>query len=201
MPHLVKVENWHRGGNVLEHRAACAVQIAMVMSQWAGLEEVLGYLFAFGMQDQLRREGMRDLLPFDPTAQAVMDELDSIHARLKIVRRALIDRLPKDEQVTWAALEKRVAQDAKIRNKVAHTDWGASEKFPGSVLRKTSQVEAELWTEQDFRSANARIRETRAELMRFWSALGNHAASTTDGRASPPAQCDGPIAPDQAAGP
>ena len=151
----------------MSDRQACALQIATIVYEWAHVEQTLTMMFSSAMgAHQFDADGTVHTFR-DWTALAVMSTLDSLHARIQVVRAALIPRLTKNLLDDWERLERDIRGRARDRNLVAHSPWTISDEFPEDLLHSDQQGRVFRYSEQDFRDIMERIVATKKNTIAF----------------------------------
>ena len=157
-------------------RPECAMKIALVLSNWAELEDRLAWFLSHAMSSVVERlTGSR--LMFDPISYVTMESVDAIHTRLEIVEQSVISHVSTDHQREWESIRDRMRKIAKRRNVVVHTNWHVSDEFPGGLLREIRTKPPfgrtiELWEVRDFDELLAAMTALRGRLFDFTQAVG-----------------------------
>lgn len=153
------------GTLVLQHRAQCAMMIGLIAAEWAHLEEQMAHMFAMATAEVVLN-GTSVSLRTQPTAAAAMEELDSLHSRLGIIRNAL-DRVLPEVSDDLAALSAHVRRCAGSRNDVIHARWAISPRYPDDAIRVVGGMEYIRYTPRDFDEILSRIVIQTSEVSEF----------------------------------
>ena len=100
-----------------------------------------------------------------------MQELESIHTRLKIIDKTLAPLLPPALQASWQILEKALRSRAKDRNLVAHASWALVDEFPDDLILEIAGGKYARYTQTDFKDILDRISDVYIETYNFMEAV------------------------------
>ena len=147
---------------ILEQRPMCAAGLANVCSAWAQLEWRVLRLFTALVTRWTRvinesgeLKGRR--LDTRPEFATVFLELESNRARIQVIEATVRTHYPEGMAVEFEKVKSRLTRSAVLRNKLMHSHWHITKKYPDDVLRAdmidAHQMRFERWTDKDFRDA------------------------------------------------
>lgn len=154
------------GPRVLLQRPELAALIGCICADWAYVEDSLAAFYGHLMGVYLPEyPGFEP--PSHPVALQVMDELQSVHAKVSLVKK-LAGWIIKDENLkleTFSVLDK-LRKAGEGRNMVAHGVWGICKTEPDALIL-ISRVKGELvYKKQDFERVLEGIHKARSALGR-----------------------------------
>jgi hypothetical protein len=171
MPQPVTLQTSSKPRRAVLLRPACAIQIAAIVGEWAYVEDMLTLMFSASMGSHTLDAQGAASVNRNWTALVTMQELESIHMRLKIVEKALIPLLPDALQVRWAELEKTLRKRARERNLAAHASWALSDLYPNDLIVEDEKGQAMRYTERDLADILNRISSAYIETHDFMQAV------------------------------
>lgn len=166
-------------------RPTCCLQIAGVVSEWAHVERTMALMFSCAMGEHVFTSDGQVHAFRDWAAVAVMSTLETLHARVQVIRAALLPRLTPQLVQQWEGLEKELRARAKERNTVAHTAWSISDEYPNDLILETREGRVFRYSERDFADILDRMCEARQLTESF---LGAIQAAIRDGSVQLPAR-------------
>jgi hypothetical protein len=154
------------GPRMLLQRPNLAAMIGCVCAEWAYVENSLVMFYALLMGTYLPRHP--EFEPsLHPVALQVLDEVQSINAKVNLVKK-LADWMIKNEEQkadVLAVLEK-LRKSGVGRNLVAHGVWGISESEPDALILIPIFGERQIYKIRDFELILEKIQKNKLELDR-----------------------------------
>lgn len=105
--------------------------------------------------------------PSHPVARQIFDEVQTIHSRVRLVKR-LADWVIKDDQQkedVQTVLEK-LRNAGKGRNKIAHAVWGICDSEPDALIFQPTFGRMLIYKKEDFEVILEQIKTAKLELGR-----------------------------------
>jgi hypothetical protein len=182
---------------VLETRPECAIRIAVISAEWAGLEGSLTHLFELAMSEMTATGA--DTVSRKPhkSAQAALHAIDSLAARLAVIWAAVEQYIVGTEmEKLWVdQLSVQIRRRAGQRNTVVHGIWCTTDVYPSDVLLTDPTAKRfTRYTAKDFDNIIDQILQTHNEVneftMNLWfqAALGKSLLSRPPSESGPPGQ-------------
>jgi len=171
MPQPVSLQTYSKPRRAVLSRPACALQIAAIVGEWAYVQDNLTLLFSATMGTHTLTPDGAASINRNWTALVTMQELESIHMRLKIVEKVFIPLLPEELQTRWTALEKSLRSRARERNTAAHASWALSDQHPDDLILENEKGQTIRYTARDFIDILERISATYIETHDFMHAV------------------------------
>ena len=183
MPQPVDPQRRYHPRRFALQRPKCAVLISTAVLEWAHVERALSTMFSVAITPQTVDTSGSVTTSRLWTAVAVMSEMESLHMRLKIVKRTLISLVPDDLAAQWEGLEKQLRARARERNTLAHGIWSYADEYPDDLLLEEDDGRVLRYTPKDFEDVVTRICDLNGEVCGFLSRIQDYVRS---GRFSPP---------------
>jgi hypothetical protein len=183
MPQPVDPKRRHHPRRFALSRPECAVLIATAVLEWAHVERALSTMFSVAITPQTVDATGQVSTSRLWTAVAVMSEMDSLHMRIKIIKRTLVSLLPDDLSNQWDGLEKQLRARAKERNTLAHGLWSFADEYPADLLLEEEDGRVLRYTKKDFEDVVTRICDLNSEVYAFLLRIQEHMRS---GKFCPP---------------
>ena len=171
MPQPINTNTTSKPRRAVLTRPLCAIEIAAIVGEWAYVEDVLTLMFSAAMGSHITREDGGNNVTQNWVAKIAMQELESIHTRLKIIDKTLAPLLPPALQASWQILEKALRSRAKDRNLVAHASWALVDEFPDDLILEIAGGKYARYTQKDFKDILDRISEVYIETYNFMEAV------------------------------
>lgn len=154
------------GYEQLAKRPECALRIAQVASAWAWLELHLSDMFSLGTGSIARKESGTTIWKTNRIARASFHALDSLNARLRIIEASL-EIVAPEKVASFNEIAADVRRCATGRNKVVHSCWSISDRYPDDVVRTPALGGHELWTAKDFQNIIEQIEAQSIQILMF----------------------------------
>lgn len=171
MPQPVSLQTSSKPRRAVLQRPACALQIAAIVGEWAYVEDMLTLMFSASMGSHTLDDRGATSVNRNWTALVTMQELESVHMRLKIVEKVLIPLLPDALQLRWAELDKTLRKRARERNFAAHASWAVSDLYPNDLIVEDENGQTIRYTERDLANILDRISSVYVEMHDFMRAV------------------------------
>lgn len=145
-----------------------AIGIALVASEWAALESHLISSFSFCLF-ALHADGV----PSQKIAATAWHNLDSLKARLDLLKAIAADRIPRSLLADFVSVvEPEIRKRAGERNKIVHGHWHSSNKYPADlILGNPDPTQLKRYSVKDFHNVADRIIATANVVGSFWIAV------------------------------
>jgi len=165
--HLRVGESVSYGAGTLLKRPELAALIGCACAEWAYVEASIGMFYGHLMGIYLPSNPEFEP-PSHPVAIQVMDELQSIHAKINLVKK-LAAWVIKDEAKSKDALAvlDKLRKAGEGRNKVAHGVWGICESEPDALILLPAFGHQMIYKKHDFELILNNIRKSNSELGRI----------------------------------
>ncbi len=155
------------GPRTLLQRPELAALIGCACADWAYIESSLTMFYGHLMGVYLPKYS--EFEPsFHPVALQVLDELQSIHAKVNLVKK-LADWVVKDaaqKKDVLSVLEK-LRKSGEGRNLVAHGVWGVCESEPEALILLPTFGHQMIYKKRDFELILEKIQGAKVELGRI----------------------------------
>jgi hypothetical protein len=156
------------GHEQLAKRPECAILIAQVACAWALLEDNLGSMFSLATGTLERTTEGHLITKGNRLATAAFHALESINARLSVIEASLELELPS-AVAPFNALAADIRKCAKNRNKIVHSSWHTSDRYPADLIRAPHFGVMERWTARDLKSVIGQIDDQSDKIFDFIS--------------------------------
>lgn len=155
------------GPRTLLQRPELAALIGCACADWAYIESSLIWFYGLLMGVYLPEHPEFEP-PTHPVARQVLDELQSIHAKVNLVKR-LADWVIKDEAQKKNALSvlDKLRKAGEGRNLVAHGVWGICESEPEALILIPTFGHQIIYKKRDFELILEKIQRAQVELNRI----------------------------------
>lgn len=157
------------GPRVLLQRSELAALIGCACADWADVESKLTFFYAHLMGVYLPDYPGAEP-PSHPVALQVLNELQSIHAKINLVKK-LADWVIKDDEQrkdVQRVLDK-LRKAGEGRNLLAHAVWGVCESEPEALILMPIFGAQMVYKKKDFELVLEKIEKARAELARIYN--------------------------------
>ena len=171
------------GSEVLADRANLSIHIAIIASEWAAIEDVLGILLA-------------EMLSSDPgPTTAAFYAINNLASKCDVLRAVATHQLPDALQKELAEILATTRKRAKERATVVHGQWVVSPKHPKSLLLMPPTqkwrygARPKPYSKKTFKDIEERIRDLHSVVFEFTTRVAAVRARMTRGhksQASPP---------------
>ncbi len=168
MANLLRVgEAVLHGPGTLLQRPELAALIGCACADWASIESSIimfyGHLMGVYLPKYLEGEP-----PLHPVALQILDELQSVHAKVNLVKK-LADWVIKDEAQKKDVLSvlDKLRKAGEGRNLVAHGVWGVCESEPDALVLLPTFGHRMIYKKRDFELILEKIQKANAELGRI----------------------------------
>lgn len=160
-------ESVSHGPRTLLQRPELAALIGCACADWAYIESSLTMFYGHLMGVYLPKHPEFEP-PLHPVALQVLDELQSIHAKVNLVKK-LANWVIKDEvqkKDVLSALDK-LRKAGEGRNLVAHGVWGICDSEPEALILLPTFGHQMIYKKRDFELILGKIKRAKVELGRI----------------------------------
>lgn len=154
----------HYRPKIILERPNHAIGIALVVAEWAALEEMIFSEFSFALFafDMVERHSHL-------VAKEAWNEMTNLPQRLGFIESVAQRKIPQN---LFDELENKVHPEirkrAKERNRVVHGHWHLCSNYPEDLILNSEGEEKMRYTVKDFHDISQRINDTLNMTASFW---------------------------------
>ncbi|UUZ63014.1 hypothetical protein LP417_25075 [Polaromonas sp. P1-6] len=155
------------GSGMLLKRPELAALIGCACADWAYVETLISMFYGHLMGVYLpKHPGFEP--PTHPVALQIFDELQSIHAKVNLVKKLAAWVIKDEAQGNDASsVLERLRKAGDGRNKVAHGVWGVCDSEPDALILLPTFGDRMIYKKQDFELILVNIQKAMTELGRI----------------------------------